>query len=505
MSSSLFNYLHRIAVATSIVAAVLLTTRTSLGQANLAAEARAAADYLNQIRANPRAFANLSASLADADVEARPALVWNVALQKAAERKAQHMAATEDFAHVMTINGQKVGMNQWMREAGYQLADHFKNDATNLECLYGEGGNDLNGIGRRVMNTFFAEGKDGGHVLPILGRGFWTPCKDIGIGIASRPGGFTYVSVLVGIYDPFNPNAQPPGQPNPVPVPNPNPNPNPNPVPVPNPNPAPQPRPGQVTVAITNASLVTVPVSYTTGGQAAVQLVASNTQMNLSVDASSRVSYVLPSPSGGQILASAATNKLDIPRDASTLKLQNNGPGAATVSIETPVFKDGQYQFAPQAVNMPAPSIISQVFPKGTRVKVQSATAAMARVLQKDEESVAFPPSAEPAPQPAPPVPQPAPAVGGSPVGSYQRDPIENTFHEGTISADPNRAGQFVWTNKAGVSWRMAIDQTGNVLNKEAGSTYQDLPGGNAFTLVRGAQGEISGFKFLGETYRKVR
>ncbi len=171
----------------------------------LKAESVKAIDYLNQIRANPGAFTHLSRSLGDADVSARPALKPNAALQAAADRKAQWMAQTGQFEHVMTINGQKVGMNQWMREAGYPLAAYLPNNETNFECLYMDGGFGAKDIGKRVMDAFMSEGKDGGHVLPTLGRGWWTPCKDVAVGMAKSSDGSIYVCVLVGIYDPFNP------------------------------------------------------------------------------------------------------------------------------------------------------------------------------------------------------------------------------------------------------------------------------------------------------------
>ncbi len=204
------------------MAAMLLAARTSWGQVDLATQSRAAADYLNQVRANPASFAEKSASLADADVEARPPLVWNAALQKAAERHARHMADTGEWGHYPTINGQKIGMNQWMREAGYQLIADLPNDKTNFECAYQESGRDLNTIGQRSIDGFLAEGKNGPHVLPILGRdAFWKGCKHIGVGMATDAGGKTYVSLLVGVYNPFNSNEQPPGQPadaNPAPA-----------------------------------------------------------------------------------------------------------------------------------------------------------------------------------------------------------------------------------------------------------------------------------------------
>ncbi len=176
-------------------------------------EARKLADYLNQIRANPAAFARLHPTLADPDVQTIHALKWNDALQKAAERKAQWMVQTGQFTHTMDINGQTVGMNKWMREAGYTLDPLFDDAVSNFECLFGAGGSaPLANIGTRSIDSFMSEGKDGGHVVPLLGRTYWKPCTDIGAAIASAPDGMQYIVVLVGYSpdSPANPPANPP-------------------------------------------------------------------------------------------------------------------------------------------------------------------------------------------------------------------------------------------------------------------------------------------------------
>lgn len=162
------------------------------------AEAKKAAKYVNQIRANPPAFVRLHQSLGNVDVKEMPALNWNTALQEAAQRKVNWMAATGKLDHVMKIGRRRVGMNQWMREAGYPLEDHFSNAATNFEVLYGADG-PVGGISTSAINSFMSEGKDGGHVMPLLGRGAWTSCTDIGAAIATDPSGMNYVSILVGV------------------------------------------------------------------------------------------------------------------------------------------------------------------------------------------------------------------------------------------------------------------------------------------------------------------
>lgn len=171
-----------------------------------------ALDYLNAIRTNPAAFTNLHPSLGDADVSPTHKLRFDRRLNLAAQRKARWMAENDlgnfnSMVHVMTINGEQVGMNQWMREARYQLAPYLQNNQTNFECLHADGGQGgVEGAVKRAINSWMSEGKDGGHVLPTLGRGWWAPCDDIGIGVARSANGTIFVSVLVGCYDPFQPN-----------------------------------------------------------------------------------------------------------------------------------------------------------------------------------------------------------------------------------------------------------------------------------------------------------
>ncbi len=180
---------------------------TPPGPVDIEAEKRKTLDYLNGIRANPRAFARLHPTLADPDVESRPALRSNNALNQAGQRKAQWLAQNPQAMqtgdpHIMFINGQRIGMNQWMREAGYNLPDYAPNDQTNFEVLFAKFDStraELGNVGIEAIDSFMSEGKNGGHVMPTLGRGFWEPCTDFGIGIANSPDGRNvYISMLVG-------------------------------------------------------------------------------------------------------------------------------------------------------------------------------------------------------------------------------------------------------------------------------------------------------------------
>ncbi len=165
-------------------------------QRRLRAEARRTANYLNQIRRNPAAYRQMHRSLGDNDVRPMPALVWNEALRTAAERRAAYMARTGEVALTMTIEGRRVGTNQWMREAGYALEDLIRNEDSNFEVIATSRNNPDPGI--NAIQQFLFEGKDGPRARPILGRNFWEKCQDVGVGIAQDANGETFVSIVLG-------------------------------------------------------------------------------------------------------------------------------------------------------------------------------------------------------------------------------------------------------------------------------------------------------------------
>jgi hypothetical protein len=93
-------------------------------------------------------------------------------------------------------------------------------------------------------------------------------------------------------------------------------------------------------------------------------------------------------------------------------------------------------------------------------------------------------------------------------LGAYERLPVENDYHTGTIAMD----GESVrWTNTAGVSWELIPDIENGKLLAGEGNPYADVPGGDAFRmqLARDASGaytdDIIGFRFGGELYVLVR
>ena len=90
-----------------------------------------------------------------------------------------------------------------------------------------------------------------------------------------------------------------------------------------------------------------------------------------------------------------------------------------------------------------------------------------------------------PAPMPLPmPTPTPAPEVTGKPasapgnlqvadlLGTYEREPVENAWHRGRITAGPNKT--LIWTNSADRSWTITPDLAKGMLRTGADNPYLD-------------------------------
>jgi hypothetical protein len=104
--------------------------------------------------------------------------------------------------------------------------------------------------------------------------------------------------------------------------------------------------------------------------------------------------------------------------------------------------------------------------------------------------------------------------------GLYRLKPYSNPWHEGWITQSAD--GTALWTNRAGVSWKLIPElpvgkdgkpiepkrgerlQPVRILRKEAGSPYQNAPGGQQFELLRDKGGSITGFRFQGEIYSRI-
>ncbi len=91
-------------------------------------------------------------------------------------------------------------------------------------------------------------------------------------------------------------------------------------------------------------------------------------------------------------------------------------------------------------------------------------------------------------------------------IGTYERQPIENAWHEGSIQLGP----QLEWMNFAGVDWNLQDDLVNGNLLTGPDCPYYGSWNGSKFDIVllRDALGdllsEVVGFAFSGEVYRRT-
>lgn len=86
-------------------------------------------------------------------------------------------------------------------------------------------------------------------------------------------------------------------------------------------------------------------------------------------------------------------------------------------------------------------------------------------------------------------------------LGSFQRNPVQNGYHTGTLSAKvpATSDNRLVWLNASGVSWELIPNLAQGYL-AVVGGPYASTVGGDKF-ILRTFDGQISGFTFLGDTY----
>lgn len=170
---------------------------------DLAKEATEAMNYLNAVRQNPLAYGQ-ELGFDTSVIPQLGALRINPKLMAAAQRKADYMAQNSTtsnpfgaMAHVLTINGEQVGMNKWMRDAGFRVPSLCQDNETNFECLAGETGSI--GCGVSAMKKLLQHEP---HRVPMTGgNDFWKPCTDLGIGISLAADGETMLMSVVFGYE----------------------------------------------------------------------------------------------------------------------------------------------------------------------------------------------------------------------------------------------------------------------------------------------------------------
>lgn len=94
-----------------------------------------------------------------------------------------------------------------------------------------------------------------------------------------------------------------------------------------------------------------------------------------------------------------------------------------------------------------------------------------------------------------------SPLSVGAIEGTYRHEPFANNWHQGTL--EPTGDFRLKWTNQAGTSWGLTVDLQSGVLRKDEGSPYQN-ENGKEFVIARDAMGNVVGFQFKGEFYKKM-
>jgi hypothetical protein len=103
-----------------------------------------------------------------------------------------------------------------------------------------------------------------------------------------------------------------------------------------------------------------------------------------------------------------------------------------------------------------------------------------------------------------PPAPQIVPTIftTNDALGDFQRLPVQNSWHVGSIIRKPGTS-ILQWTNSAGVKWNLTPSFTNQLLLTDGTNPYQNSPGGQNFRLSQ-ISGQLTGFYFNGEYYSKV-
>ena len=170
------------------------------GEDQTLGEARKAFDYLNKVRANPAAYSD-ECHVDLSDVSPQPKLRWNKALAKAAQAKAEDMAARNYYEHT---DPDGYGMNIKIVEAGYWLRADWcdEPDESYFESIVADRDTGIEGIQDMIAD----EGVDPpGHRIMLLAlEDFRVDALDAGIGFAlgkDYSDYSTYMCVLIAKHD----------------------------------------------------------------------------------------------------------------------------------------------------------------------------------------------------------------------------------------------------------------------------------------------------------------
>merc|ERR1712224_48205 len=91
-------------------------------------------------------------------------------------------------------------------------------------------------------------------------------------------------------------------------------------------------------------------------------------------------------------------------------------------------------------------------------------------------------------------------------AGSYKREPVENGWHEITISKEAYSREEYKWTNREGVSWKFQRTTSDNSDDSNTYSVGEDCPyfeDGVRNITVEIVNGNIIGLRFGDDLYKQ--
>ncbi len=151
--------------------------------ADLTGQDKQAAEYLNQVRSAPVAYAQRN-SFSSTNLAPTPALNWNPQLAEVARKKAESMARYNYFAHT-DPNG--LGPNQRLVHAGYRLPKGYPLDtaANTTESLASGATNAIEAVDQLLIDQGVPNAEHRVHLLAA--DPLYRTHTEVGIGIACNP------------------------------------------------------------------------------------------------------------------------------------------------------------------------------------------------------------------------------------------------------------------------------------------------------------------------------
>jgi uncharacterized protein YkwD len=175
--------IQTIGLAIALCASVSTAALAKEQCADLTGQDRKAAEYLNQARSNPSAYAQRN-SFSSAQLVPTPALNWNSQLAAVAQQKAESMARHNYFAHT-DPNGS--GPNQRIVQAGYRLPKSYPLDpaANTTESLASGASNGIEAVDQLLIDEGLPEAEHRVHLLAAAP--IYRTHTEVGVGIACNP------------------------------------------------------------------------------------------------------------------------------------------------------------------------------------------------------------------------------------------------------------------------------------------------------------------------------